>query len=118
MSVMAIFCKQIAPIIGDVLPVGAAFRGEVPTEHPAESTVVNPYQAGEGFVHDISWVRGFEIAVEGFCTPVFPEETPEEFISFSVFHFVLNLFTAAKIWSKTDNFCQVWEITGKILSFV
>ena len=96
MSVMAIFCKQIAPIIGDVLPVGAAFRGEVPTEHPAESTVVNPYQAGEGFVHDIPGVRGFEIAVEGFCTPVFPEETGKVYIVFGI------PFRAKSIYSGKD----------------
>ena len=118
MSVMAIFCKYIAPGVGDFFPVGAAFRGKVPAEYPAKGSIVYTNQAGQGFVQDVAGMSGLEIAVEGLAAADFSKETSEEFISFLGFHSSLNSFFAAKIRFKTDNFCQVWEITGKILSFV
>lgn len=54
--------EQPAPLVGDVFPVGAAFGGQVPAEHTAESAIVYADEAGKRLIHDIAGVCCFEIA--------------------------------------------------------
>lgn len=96
MSVMAIFCKQIAPLVGNFFPVRAAFRGEVPAEHPAEGAIVYADEPGQRFIQDIAGVGLLKIAVKGIAAAVFFQKVPEESVSFSVFHGSLNSFTLQK----------------------